>query len=527
MLYRFDGFILDSDKFILTTASGEAVPLQPRALELLLLLIRNAGAMVSKGTIMQEVWGGLHLSRSALPLQLWAIRRALGDSKKPYRMIETVHGKGLRFIADVQLANGESDTVDQTSVVLADSSERDGLKSKMIGKRPIIAVLPFGEPGQIGNGSGLGSALPVDIITALSRHRPLSVTARSSSFLLDSTTASPLTVRSALGADYSLGGQVSRVRDKFAIFVELCRTTNQQIIWADQFEIDAYEVHQIREQLVAQIIAQIEHQIPLSEARTTELRQPDSLTAWQAFHIGDSLVYRRGEDNMMRARQYFERAVNIDPSFSRAWAGLAHTYAFEVIHKPHKHGKMAQRRLMMCAEKAMSADSDDPAANMSMGRAMSFANSDESPEPWFETALRLSPSYAFAHEQLGLFNAFYGDANKAVEHSNASILLSPQGPERFSAYTNLAVVSLKSGDIPATIKWGRKAGQVNHDDAYALLAGMCASHLDNDPNDAKHFARRYKKAFPDVTQEELLALFVENNEMKKTLSGIYSAYGID
>ncbi|MEM1132143.1 MAG: winged helix-turn-helix domain-containing protein [Pseudomonadota bacterium] len=527
MLYRFDGFTLDSDRFILTAASGEPVALQPRALELLLLLVRNSGAMVSKETIMKEVWGGLHVSRSALPLQVRAIREALGDDTKPHRRIETVHGKGLRFNDAVQIAADTGETAHPISIVLADPGERDGLKSEMIGKRPTIAVLPFSEPGQIGNSLGLGAALPVDIITALSQHRAMRVTARASSFLLDASTASPLAVRSALGADYSLGGQVSQMGDRFAIFVELCRTTSQHIIWAEQFEIDARDIHQMREQIVGQIIAQIEHQIPRSEAGKIALRQPDSLTAWQAFHVGATLVYRRGEDNMMRARRYFERAVNIDPSFARAWTGLAHTYAFEINHKPYERVKVAQRMLMMCAEKALAADPDDPAANMTMGRATGFGISDESPQPWFETALELSPSYAFAHEQLGLFLALHGDAERATEHSSTSILLSPQGPERFSAYANLALISLKSDDIAGTIKWGGKAGQVNHDDAYSILAGMCASHFADDPKQANHFARRYQKAFPGVTQRELLTLFNNNHQMKTKLSDIYSTYGIN
>ncbi|MEM6826924.1 MAG: winged helix-turn-helix domain-containing protein, partial [Pseudomonadota bacterium] len=101
MVYEFADFVLDEERFTLTDGSGAAVPLQTRALELLLLLVRNAGSTVSKDTILREIWGRENVSRSALPTQVLNLRRALGDTEEPYKLIQTVTRKGLRFCGEL------------------------------------------------------------------------------------------------------------------------------------------------------------------------------------------------------------------------------------------------------------------------------------------------------------------------------------------------------------------------------------------------------------------------------------------
>lgn len=520
MLYRFNGLSLDSDRFVLTGKSGETIALQPRALELLLLLVRRAGTMVDKDIIMQEVWGGLHVSRSALPLQVSAIRQALGDSTKPYTSLETVHGKGLRFVADVRVDDGGKGgewLAEPAPVAQLQAPETEIGETELIGKKPTIAVLPFTEHNKDAGLHGLAVAFPVDIITALSRLRLLRVISRCSSFLLDTQNASPLMAKSAFNADYSVTGSVARAGDKYLISVELAETTHQEVVWAGQFEVAPRDIHNVRADIVSQITAKAESQISRHEARRLTLRQPDSLTAWQAFHVGSSLVYRRGEANMLGARVYFERAVRIDPGFARAWAGLAHTHAFEVIHSPAGEQHAPMRKLLKAAETAIDADPDDPAANLFMGRAVAAAHTTWESEAWFENAVNLSPSYAMAHQQLASFNAFSGNHEAAIEHSSAALRLSPHGPLRFANFAALAIANLGMGDMAKAIEWGRKAGKVTYDDLMIMLTGLYANHLAGDMDAAKRLSTRMKRAFPGATRDDIVKL---NREMDDKIAPI-------
>ncbi|MEM1197471.1 MAG: winged helix-turn-helix domain-containing protein, partial [Pseudomonadota bacterium] len=526
MLYRFEEFVLDSGRFVLLAAEDKPVALQPRALELLLLLVRNAGAMVSKETIRKEVWGGLHVSRSAIPLQVNALRKALGDEAKPYRFIETVHGRGLRWLAPVSVKNTPAPPSEEAAP-LAKPEEREGVASELVGTQPTIAVLPFAQDENAARNGQLGQSLAVDILVALSQHRMLRVTSRASSFLLDGATTSPLMAKSALGVDYCLSGSISAVSDQYALFVELTDTTDQRLLWSAQFEVGLHEVQSAREGVVGAVVSQIERQVPRHETRSIRFHQPESLTAWQAFHFGETLVSRRGEENFLRARRYFERAVSIDPGFARAWSGLAHTYAFEVIHRAANQARWAQHELMKLSEKAIKADPDDPSANMMMGRAIALGETAEPSEPWFLNALDLAPSYAEAHHQIGLALAFDGPPQRALDHSSASILLSPQGSERYGGYANLAVISFRIGDMDNVVKHGRKAAQVPFDDGYSLLAGMCAHHVAGESDIAHQVAGRFRRAFPSLTQRELFGLYDLGPEMESSISEIYSTYGIN
>lgn len=526
MLYRFAGFVLDSVRFALTTDSGEAIALQPRALELLILLVSEAGRMVPKETIMREVWGGSQVSRSTLPTQVKAIRRALGDDPKPHRLIDTVHGRGLRFIGNVQAERAQSPAV-PLAPDLAGPQEREGVASSLIGSQPTIAVLPFAQDPHIPLQYQLGRSLAVDILTALSRQRFLRVTARASSFLLDGPNVSPLAVKTTLGADYCLSGQVYLVADRYQVSVELADTASQHIVWAGQFELDIAEIQVTHEMIVAQIVNQIERQVPRYEAQSLRFAQPESLTAWQSFHMGESLVLRRGEANFLRARQYFQRSVLIDPGFARAWSGLAHTHAFEVVHRDVDQSREALQKMRATVEKALSADPDDSSANMMMGRAMALSRANEPSEPWFMKALDLSPSYAEAHHQIGLALAFVDDLERASNHSSASILLSPQGSERYGGYANLAVINFRIGNMDKVVEYGQKAAQVPYDDGYALLAGMCANHVAGETDAANRIAGRFRRAFPSLTQKELFGLYDLGPEMRSSISEIYSTYDID
>lgn len=202
MIYRIDRFVFDADSFELKTKYGEVIPLQRRALELLLLLVRNASLIVSKDMINAEVWGGLHLSRNAIYFQIGALREALGDTKRPYRFIETVHSKGLRFAGDV-IAERSVRPVAEPATLSEDALPTD-VANDLVGEQPTIAVLQFDQPDADDRLDGLASALPTDIMLALSRLRMLRVTARSSSFLIAKEAASPLLLKSALGADYGV-----------------------------------------------------------------------------------------------------------------------------------------------------------------------------------------------------------------------------------------------------------------------------------------------------------------------------------
>ena len=208
MIYRFAAFTFDSGRFELTDSAGAPVHLQPRTKDLLhLFLEKGTGRLITKAEIIAALWEGRHVSSAALLSQVKALRHALNDTDPSRRILETVHAKGWRLVPEVvttfrapAAAAGQNDAP-QISALDAPQGQ--------IGDRPIIAVLPFRIIGSLrAPQAGMATALPDDIIAALSRLHLLKVIARGTSFQFGGELTSASTLRAALGADYVLDGKV-------------------------------------------------------------------------------------------------------------------------------------------------------------------------------------------------------------------------------------------------------------------------------------------------------------------------------
>ena len=106
MKYRFGGFELDLAKVELR-AEGELRPLEPQVFALLAFLVEHRERLVSRDELLEKVWDGRLVSDSALASRVKTARKALGDDGKAQRFIRTIHGKGLRFVAEVHAERDE------------------------------------------------------------------------------------------------------------------------------------------------------------------------------------------------------------------------------------------------------------------------------------------------------------------------------------------------------------------------------------------------------------------------------------
>jgi len=116
VIFRFDSFELDTESFVLS-ASGSEVPVQPRALDVLIHLIRNRHRLVDKEELLAGPWGGAAVTDTAIHQALLLVRRALADTGAPQRFVKTIRGKGFRFIATVSVderAQAQAQRTDET-----------------------------------------------------------------------------------------------------------------------------------------------------------------------------------------------------------------------------------------------------------------------------------------------------------------------------------------------------------------------------------------------------------------------------
>lgn len=475
MKYRFLNFELDAERFELLKNGGKVI-IQPQALAILSMLVRNRENLVLKQDMLLQLWGGRTISDSALSSQIKVLRRILGDDGQQQRVIEAVYGRGFRFAARVEpvLSSTISIGAEVPPTVKDAQAERAG-------KPPVIAVLPLCEIGEMAEHSGLPEALPADITTALSQLRWLFVIARASSFRFDANLPDLAKMREELGVDYVLTGWVELVAGRMLVGVELTETRQHRVVWAERYDAPLMSIHDLRAQMVRDIIGAIDISISDTEAALAKLTAPDQLTAWESYHLGMSAVNAVRMD-LKLALGHFEVARTKAPAFSRAHAGAAYIHGLGLYHLPRGgNEKAAIYSMQILGEQALICDPLDPFAHLVKGRAERFSGNIDSALDHYATAIAFCPNYAEAYNSQAVVLMLNQDFSAAYEAAQLAVKLSPNCPMRFEAETTQAYAAFQLGKNEEALALSRKLAKFSQSSPLALLTAMTVfHHLDHE-----------------------------------------------
>jgi TolB-like protein len=475
MIYRFGGFELDLARAELR-AGGEPRAVEPQVYALLALLVENRERLVSKDELIEKVWDGRIVTDAAIASRVKSARQALGDDGKAQRFIRTLHGRGFRFVAEVKTAHDAAmSAADGGAPGRPVPADGDETPSQARISRPSIAVLPFRLVGKPGRHAAIADALPHDLILELSRLRWLLVTARGSSFRLRDTAADVTEVGRLLGVRYSLTGTVELAGPGLLVTIELSDTRDANVVWAERFSGALDDVHRVREDIRARILAALELQIPLHEAHLARLTVSDNLDAWSAFHLGLQHMYRFNRTDNAAATALFERAVALDPAFARAHAGLSFVH-FQTAFLRHTDDLAAEiTQARQCAERGLELDPLDPFVNFTMGRSYWLEGDLERSLGWLERATSISPNYAQGIYARAWTETLAGRGLEGRDHVDLAMRLSPLDPLYYAMLGTRAFSHLAVGEDDEAARWAERAAR--SPGAHVLIAMIaCAAH---------------------------------------------------
>lgn len=507
MIYRFGAFELDLARAELR-AGGEPCPVEPQVFALLALLVENRERLVSKDELIEKVWDGRIVTDAAIASRVKSARQALGDDGKAQRFIRTLHGRGFRFVAEVRAAH-DAGTPAAASSAPARPVPGDGDETPSQARisRPSIAVLPFRLMGKPGRHAAIADALPHDLILELSRLRWLLVTARGSSFRLRDTAADVTEVGRLLGVRYCLTGSVELAGPGLVVTVELSDTRDANVVWAERFSGALDDVHRVREDIRARILAALELQIPLHEAHLARLTVSENLDAWSAFHLGLQHMYRFNRTDNAAATALFERAVALDPAFARAHAGLSfvHFQTAFMRHTDDLAAEIVQAR--QCAERGLDLDPLDPFVNFTMGRTYWLEGDLERSLGWLERATSISPNYAQGIYARAWTETLAGRGLEGRDHVDLAMRLSPLDPLYYAMLGTRAFSHLAVGEDDEAAKWAERAAR--SPGAHVLIAMIaCAAHtLGDDPTRGAAWAANVRARNPALTRVDFFRSF--------------------
>ncbi len=332
-----------------------------------------------------------------------------------------------------------------------------------VGQSPATAV-----PG------GAADGLAHDVITRLAKLRNLFVIAQGTVFALRDRRIAPEQAGRMLNVDYVVSGWLHRQSRQLTVAVELAEARTARIVWAEVFDHTIDDAFLVLDEIGNRIVAAIDHEIETIERNRAILRPPSSLDAWEAHHRGLWHMYRFSRADNERARQCFETAVRLDPTFARAYAGLSFTH-FQNAFQGWAERAPAIDRAFATAGQSLMADDRDPAAHWAMGRAHWLRGSREKSILELEQAVDLSPNFALGHYTLAFVHSQAGDARTAITCSDHSRHLSPFDPLLFGMLGARAMALVRLGRFDEAADWGVKAAA--RPNAHAHILAIAAYSL--------------------------------------------------
>jgi TolB-like protein/DNA-binding winged helix-turn-helix (wHTH) protein/Flp pilus assembly protein TadD len=466
-----DDFELDMRAYELRSA-GIPLKLKPITMKLLLLLVERRGELVTREQIVERIWGkGVFLDTdNSINASVSRIRQVLRDDAEQPRFVQTVTGKGYRFIAPV--VEGNPTAVDTSTAAAIISSKpllgkrvsddrvpkkaalrlwpsrlvvfvvliaglgaysrwsRSHARPQPSNGRVMLAVLPFENLTGDASQDYFSDGLTEEMIARLGNLDPqhLGVIARTSVMHYKHSPQQLAQIGRDLGIQYMLEGSVRRESDKVRITAQLIQMRDQSHLWARQYDRELGNLLALQGEIAQEVADEIElalgGQKQVDVARQPAL-SPDASAAYDLYLKGRYFLNKRTPQGFQEAIEYFQNAVAKNPDDARAYAGLADSYALLSGYSPMPQTE-SMPKARTAALKALELDESLAEAHTSL--ALIAENYDwdwQASEREYRRAIELNPNYATAHQWYAEYLALQGRFDEAFAESERARQLDP------------------------------------------------------------------------------------------------------
>jgi len=529
MQYRFGDFVFDPERGL--SRSGEDVPLEPLASDLLHCLLKHRGRIVSRDELMDSLWGGRIVSDAALSTQLRGVRRALGDDREHQRFVRTYPRRGFSFVAPVEQVEegtaaalvhetaeapaGPRDAAGGSSpkqrrrasvslsaaglaflalVALGVWTSREAVIPDPAPPRELsIAVLPFDNLSGDGSRDYLADAFTEDLITDLSRIRDAFVISRSTTFTYRGKAVDPASVARELGVRYVLEGSLRVSGDSVRINAQLIDGSTNSHIWSDRYERRRADLFDVRDNVTGRIASVLRAELRVADNE----RQDPELTrdAWDHALRGNVILYNHESiADYKEAHALLTRAIELDPKISSAWAGLSFIhYVASVTMIPGISQPDSAALSLDAARRAVEADPMNAEPYWLLGAGYARNGQPEKGMVACETAIDLNPNMDCAYVCAGLVHMARDEPAKAVPHFQYALRLNPLF-RPFTKQKYLGLAYIQSGRDDLAIEALNRALSKAPKDTFANLALSAALVRDGQEAEARETLRRYAES---------------------------------
>ncbi len=494
MIYRFENFELDIDRYELRE-NGVPVAIQPQVFSLLALLVSNSDRMISKEEMIEKIWNGRIISEAAISSRVKSVRQALGDDGKAQRFIRTVHGRGFRFV-------GELDTAKEAARENLDEiSPSTDMTGESAVSRPAIAVLPFLNLSGDADQEYFSDAITQDIITNLSKYRWLDVASRNKSFSYRGQSVDIRQLADDLGVSYIVEGSVRRSGNRIRVTTQLVDASSGNQRWSDRYDRDLQDVFAVQDEITEKIVARLEPEIGAAERQKVTRSAPRNLQTWECYHLGISHFFKFTSADNLEAQRLLQQSRDLDPQFGEAHAWWAYAVILGMVYWDTDPSTELMDAALAAANLALDLD-DQNAVFYALKARVQLARCEyDSALTGNEMAISLNPTFAAAHCGLADSLAYEGRYDEAIEKFENAIELSPNDPQRWAFLTYGALTHIFKHDFETAIKWADKAREIPNCQYWTIAhKAVALAHL-GELDDARRSVTQLRKERPDFTLE--------------------------
>jgi DNA-binding winged helix-turn-helix (wHTH) protein/TolB-like protein/Flp pilus assembly protein TadD len=518
-IYRFADFTLDAGEHRLLRGTEE-IYLPPKTFDTLLYLVERHGHLVTKNELLESLWADVFVTENALTRCIKEVRVALNDDAHQPLYIKTFPRVGYKFIADAQEIS-PADVTYQDAAISEEFEEptphalaADGVRAT----RPAHSDVPTPEPSQ--HRHSLRRAFPILLTGALliglallafylrSRQaspatqirsiavlpfKPLVAEARDDSLQLGMadtliTTLSNLsqvTVRptsavrkytaleqDAVAAgreqkvDAVLDGSIQSQGDRIRVTVRLLRVADGAQLWAGRFDEKSTDIFVIQDSISKQVTGALTVQLTGMERELLTKHHTDNTEAYQLYLKGRYFLNKSTEEDFRKSIDYFQQALEKDPNYALAHAGLADSYAqlgsYGLIEMNESYPRAREELI-----RALELDEKLGEAQASLGFIlMNYYWDWAEAEQRFKRAIELNPNYAMAHNWYSQELSFMGRSPEALKEAQRAQEIDPLSPWTNS---NIGFVSYLGRQYDEAIAASLKTLELDPDFAVAHM----------------------------------------------------------
>ena len=462
--------------------SGDrSIELTPTEYTMLRYFALNAGRLIAKEELLDQVWPSTFVTEDLVKDYVRKLRRVLHDDPKRPRFIETVRGRGYRFVGEIEVTGVDA---------MVQSAVRDAVSA------PSVIVLPFPDASDDGSQGHFSAGIAEDIIMQLSRFRSLVVIAFDTSSLYDGEAVSSSDAGRETRAQYVVRGRVQKAGNRVRIYVQLIETAGGACIWAERFDRALDDIFAVQDEISAAVVHHLVGRIEDSERRRAIRKQPDSLAVHDLILLGNWHFRQYTEEGVLEARRLYNRALALESSNARAHAELALNYLQEfwsdwTVDKP-----AAGQTGYGLAKKAVSLDEYDSRASLYLATAHFYVGREyDLAEAEFQRTYVLNPN---DHDMFCLrawLLALSGRADEGIACAAHAIRLSPLTPEGCCEAQCVAAYSTGRYAVALEALDGILE-PTNDSNAYRA---MCHAQLGHDPEAQRFMAEYLSTAAKEMT----------------------------